>query len=414
MENNIRKLFGLNVLVVEDDSFQRHALTQILKRVGVITIMSATDGEEALELIKSHAFDVVICDLSMPNMDGLALIRRLSECDYKGSILLLSAMEESLLRSAAKMVDIFNLNMLAALSKPVKPAELTKALLKHFEQSQHSQNTKPTIELSAQELDIALAQQKIMPYFQPQVSLHDGTLLGFESLARWQHPSYGLVAPDYFIELAEKTDQIHQLTELMFRESICQLNTLSDMPSPVKLAINVSHKNLESNAIQTLLINLDKNLNNKNHKITIEITEQTTTKNPAMALEVISRFRMHGFNMSIDDFGTGYSSMEQLSELPFNELKIDRQFVGKMDTDKNALIIVESCIRLAKRLKLKTIAEGVENATQWRLLKRLGCDYCQGYLISKPVPVEQISEKMNAWYKTYTTITDEAFAKAQL
>jgi EAL domain-containing protein (putative c-di-GMP-specific phosphodiesterase class I) len=118
--------------------------------------------------------------------------------------------------------------------------------------------------------------------------------------------------------------------------------------------------------------------------------------------------------MSIDDFGTGYSSMEQLSELPFNELKIDKQFVGKMHKDRSALIIVESCIRLAKKLKLKTIAEGVENALQWRLLKRLGCDYCQGYLISKPVPVEQISEKMNDWYKAYAAIDDEASSVGKL
>ncbi len=398
------KLTDLNVLVVEDDRFQRLALIQLLKKVGVKAIMSAEDGQQALELIQQHTFDVVICDLSMPKMDGLALIRRMSECQFKGSILLLSAMEESLLRSAAKMVSIFKIRMIGALAKPIDPIALQNNLLKHFEQTSQRVHKEFTINLTSEDLDNALAQQQLTPYFQAQVSLADGKLHGFESLVRWHHPKFGVITPDSFIELAEQSGHMTELTELMFSKSIEKLNTLPRMYSAVKLAINISPSGLEDNVLQSVLLSLDSKLNDNKQKITIELTEQSAIKNSAMALEVLSRFRMHGFNISIDDFGIGYSTMEQLSEFPYSELKIDRQFVDKMDSDPKALIIVESCIRLAKKLKLKTIAEGVENSKQWRLLKELGCDYCQGYFVSKPIPVEQIAFQMQTWQKKYSAL----------
>ena len=402
MKEHIGKLARLNVLVVEDDKFQRLALMQLLKRIGILNIVPAEDGQQAIEKTKQQSFDIILCDLSMPNMDGLALIHQLGDNNFTGSILLCSAMDESLLRSSTSMAKELKINVLGAMCKPVEPVKLLRNLLKHFEVKQQSSERNFSFELTREDLDNAFTNQQIVPYFQAQVCLKTGALLGYEALARWQHPTYGLIPPDSFIALAEKSEQIIELTEIVFRRSIEQLNLLPEALSAVKLAVNISPKNLENDVVQAMIFNLDKKLNsNKKQKITIEVTEQSAIKSMSRALEVLSRFRMHGFNLSIDDFGTGYSTMEQISQLPFNELKIDRSFVSKMDTDTNALIIVESCIRLAKRLKLKTIAEGVENSRQWHLLVRLGCDYCQGYYIAKPEPIERLPLAINNWKKTY-------------
>jgi EAL domain-containing protein (putative c-di-GMP-specific phosphodiesterase class I)/FixJ family two-component response regulator len=407
MKEHKGKLASLNILVVEDDKFQRLAIIQILKRIGVKSIEPAEDGQQAIAKIKHQTFDIILCDLSMPNMDGLALIRQLGDNNFSGSIIMCSAMDESLLRSSSSMAKGWNINVLGAMSKPVEPVKLLKNLLKHFDVKQKRSEQNFTFELNHQDLDTAFIHQQILPYFQAQVCLKTGDLLGYEALVRWQHPTYGLIAPDNFIPLAEQTNQIIELTEVVFRLSLEQLNSLPETLSAVKLAINISPKNLDNNVVQSMLLSLDKKLNNKKQVITIEVTEQSAIKCMSSALEVLSRFRMHGFNISMDDFGTGYSTMEQISQLPFNELKIDRAFVSKMDTDASALIIVESCIRLAKKLKLKTIAEGVENSLQWHLLERLGCDYCQGYFISKPEPIELLPLAIDSWNRNYQIMLDK-------
>lgn len=402
---------NITVLVVEDDSFQSLALVQLLKRIGIIKIMSATDGQEALAVISQYKIDIIICDLSMPNMDGLALIRCMSERDFQGSVLLLSAMEECLLRSAAKMATMFNLNILGAIAKPVDPSTLQRYLLTHFDQGINVAKNGLLVEITPQEMDVAFVQHQLRPYFQAQVSLKDGSLHGFESLVRWQHSKYGLLTPDSFLELVEQSDHTLELTELMFQESIKALN---QMPKPLcetKIAINILPKNLLDSGFQSMMMTLSNQLNDRKKSVTVEVTEQNAIENPAMALEVLSRLRMHGFNLSIDDFGTGYSTMEQLSKLPYSELKIDREFVSAMDTDPEALIIVESCIRLAKKLKLETVAEGVENSRQWLILKQLGCDYCQGYFVSKPIPPEAIPEQMKNWEKKHRALVLAIAAK---
>ncbi|MFD2165499.1 EAL domain-containing protein [Thalassotalea euphylliae] len=405
MEVVSSEISALSLLVVEDDKFQRLALVQMVKKLGLKDVFSAGDGEKALEFLDLRSFDVIICDLSMPNMDGLALIRQLSKSSFAGSILVSSALDASLIRSAKALAKSLGLNMLGAIAKPLQPKSLTDALARHFVPHHNSVIHKPkTFEFTVADVEHAIANREIVPYFQPQTCMKTGKLIGVEALARWNHPTHGVIGPDTFIPLAEeKDDLIAELTEQMFMHSLQEMAKLPAAFEKLRLSINISSKSLRDNVIQYLLLNLNQINNQKSRKVTLELTEQACISDPMMALEILTRLRMNGFQLSLDDFGTGYSTMEQIGQYPFNELKIDRSFVGKMLVDHSAYAIVESCVRLGRTLGMQVIAEGVETYQQWHVLQKLGCDQCQGYLISKPIELHQLIPTMQRWLKEYHT-----------
>lgn len=415
MEKYIRALKKLSVLVVEDDHFQQTALVHMINRLHVHDVETASDGVIALEVLTTRNVDIIICDLSMPNMDGLALIRELSEQNFTGSILLSSAMDRSLIRSAANMTQTYGLRLLGAINKPPEPKILLKFLLSHYQIKKNKLNENTSIKLTKNEIEQAIKNQDIVPFFQPQICMNTGKMISVESLVRLKHPKYGVLSPVAFLDAIEENNMMAELTEIMYLNSINAMTKLPDTLNHLNLSINISASSLNNNIVEYLLLNLETDQIMEQRKITLEITEQVCISEYKSAIEILSRLRMRGFDLAVDDFGIGYSTMEQISQFPFNEMKIDRAFVSKMDTEESAYIIVESCILLAKNLGLRIVAEGVENIHQWKLLKALGCDVAQGYFISKPVPVEKLHNANEKWLTQHlssTTINPLDFAPA--
>jgi EAL domain-containing protein (putative c-di-GMP-specific phosphodiesterase class I) len=161
------------------------------------------------------------------------------------------------------------------------------------------------------------------------------------------------------------------------------------------MSVNVTAENITSLFLPEQLKNLLKEYNIAPENLTLELTESAVMGHLTSSLDVLNRLRMKGFHLSIDDFGTGYSSLQQLYQAPFNELKIDRTFVSNMLKDKEALVIVEICIMLAKTLNMKVLAEGVEDLAILEKLKSLGCDQAQGYVIAKPMPLSDLKHWLN-------------------
>jgi len=401
MEKYIRALKKLSVLVVEDDKFQQTALVHMINRLHIHDVEIASDGEVALEILSIRTVDIIICDLSMPNMDGLALIRQLSNQKFTGSILLSSAMEKSLIRSAANMTKIYGLKLLGAINKPPEPKTLLKFLLSHYQIKKNQRNENTSIKLEQNEIELAIKNQELVPYFQPQVCMKTGNLVSVESLVRLQHPKYGTLSPIAFLDAIEEHNMMAELTEIMYLNSIKAMTQLDAPLNQLNLSINISASSLNDNIVEYLLLNLETEQAINQRKITLEITEQVCISEYKTAIEVLSRLRMRGFDLAVDDFGTGYSTMEQISHFPFNEMKIDRAFVCKMDTEESAYIIVESCVLLAQNLGLRIVAEGVENIHQWKLLQELGCDIAQGFFISKPAPIEKLHVINEQWKIQY-------------
>jgi len=242
----------------------------------------------------------------------------------------------------------------------------------------------------------ALERNEFVLYYQPKLALDSETIVGFESLVRWNHPSQGLVPPLDFIPLAEKTRLILPLGEWVLRTACKQIKTWLDMGfSNPNTAVNLSaHQFSQSNLVATIeKIIAETEIQAK--YLEVEITESVLMENAAMAAAQLRQLSEMGIKISIDDFGTGYSSLSYLNTFPLNYLKIDRAFVKDITSIEHATL-ARAIVTLAKSLNLGTIAEGVETETQKHVLRSIECDAIQGYLLSKPVPAEEATKLLTA------------------
>ncbi len=227
-------------------------------------------------------------------------------------------------------------------------------------------------------------------HYQPTISLRDGRVDGIEALARWRHPVRGWVPPSEFIPLAEENGLIGALTESVLRAALRQAAFWWQAGFTVPVGVNLSMRDLlDPDVCQTVGDSLAA-AGARPEMLRIEVTESAMMADPERAMDCTSQLRALGVRLSIDDFGTGYSSLAYLHKLHAHEVKIDRSFVATIVTDESSRTIVRVTIELAKALGLATVAEGVEDARTLQLLRALGCDSAQGYLITKPIPAEDV------------------------
>ncbi len=382
------------VLIVDDESVHRDRLLQILKRVDAGPVFIATHGNEALEILRNNKAQIslVVCDLQMPGMDGMEVLRRIGETQSDASVIISSSHDLGILRSVELMAKAVGLNVLGSLRKPVDASALEKLL----ERSRRAPvfGTRPRqVELGSADVDRAFANGEFESHFQPKVDLETGELKGVEALARWNHPTYGLLRPVDFLSMIESLDKLPELTEAITRRSLEYAAAWPDHFRNLNLSINLSLGALHNRAFCEDMQALLATFGIAPENVTFEILESAGMTDIGRTLETMSRLRLNGFGLAIDDFGTGFSSFEQLSRIPFTELKIDRSFVNGVAQSPRQAAVVRSCIELSQRLNLTAVAEGVESTEDWDFLVRTGAHAAQGYLIAKPMPADQL----HAW-----------------
>jgi diguanylate cyclase (GGDEF)-like protein len=246
------------------------------------------------------------------------------------------------------------------------------------------------------ELRQAIQNDELVLHYQPVLDLRTGVVRGVEALVRWQHPEFGLMPPGEFIELAEVSGAIHALTRWVVERSVRQAATWQREGRDLTVAVNLSVRNLYDPDLVPWLADLLLDHGVGADKVALEITESELMDDPLLAMEVLGRIKALGPTTSIDDFGTGYSSLSYLKNLPIDQLKIDRSFVGNMARDESDLTIVRSTIDLSHNLGLAVVAEGVEDGPTLQMLAGLGCDHAQGYFVSRPVPIEMLTPWLEA------------------
>jgi EAL domain-containing protein (putative c-di-GMP-specific phosphodiesterase class I)/ActR/RegA family two-component response regulator len=373
------------VLVVEDDDFVRGVLARQLKSFGIQAVPAA-DGEEGLRLLRERGpFDAVICDLQMPQMDGVQFLRHLAATQPDARVVLISAQEPKVLKLSEELARAHGLHLLGALAKPIAVADLQRLLSKVAAVSPTTRLGAASI--TADELRGAIERQEIQASVQPKIHTSDGSLAGAEALARWERPGQSPVYPDTFIPLAEATGLIEPLTDLMLRQALQACGDWGRLGVPTRIAINVAPVTLHRLELPDVITDMARGFGVVPEQVIIEVTESGLLTDEALSLDVLTRLKLRGISLSIDDFGTGFSSLKQLKRLPFSELKVDRSFVAAMVDDPDAARIVEANIRLARELGVASAtAEGVETEAQLLALRRLGCAHAQGYYIAKPMP----------------------------
>ena len=260
--------------------------------------------------------------------------------------------------------------------------------------SEHDQHSMAQLALSG-EFGHAIESQQLEFYYQPKVDLKSGRVVNAEALVRWHHPQQGLIMPDQFIPLAERTGLIRPLTQWGLGAALQQCAVWREAGLDLGVAVNLSARNLPEPQLADNIALLLKTWDVQPGWLELEITESAIMTDPARALNILTRLDAMGVRLAIDDFGTGYSSLSYLKKLPVDTIKIDKSFVVNMASDKNDEVIVRSTIDLAHNLGLRVVAEGVERQAAWEMLKELDCDMAQGYYISQALaPLE-----FTAWLK---------------
>ena len=249
------------------------------------------------------------------------------------------------------------------------------------------------------ELRHAIKHNELILYYQPKIDFSSGIISGLEALVRWQHPRHGLMFPDDFIPLAERTSLIKPLTEWVINAALMQCCLWHSQNLPLTVAVNISAASLQDPRFPETVARLIEETHAEAKWLELEITETAIMQEPGVAIEAISTLNSMGVQLAIDDFGTGYSSMAYLKKLMVAKIKIDKSFVMDMNNNRNDAVIVQSLIGLGHNLGLSVVAEGVESDEVWDELKKLGCDSAQGYNMSRPIPADKLEEwiKQSPW-----------------
>lgn len=247
-------------------------------------------------------------------------------------------------------------------------------------------------EIAVNQIDDGIKNDEFVLHYQPQVNLVTGRITGIEALVRWNHPKYGLVYPNIFLPVTEKTGYIRQMGEYLLRKACTEAKELELQGFKVKLGVNISALQFkDANFVEMIKSILAETGLNPNY-LELEITENMVIQPTKLMINKMKDLKALGIHFSIDDFGTGYSSLGYLRDFPFDTLKIDRSFVHNISSDDINNSIVESIVNLGKKLNLRIIAEGVETEEEALELKELGIQEIQGYIFSKPVPFEQLKK----------------------
>jgi EAL domain-containing protein (putative c-di-GMP-specific phosphodiesterase class I) len=242
------------------------------------------------------------------------------------------------------------------------------------------------------ELRHAIVTDQLFLTFQPKVHLTEGPITGLEVLLRWQHPEHGIILPDQFVPVAERTGLIIPLTLWVLQQSLLQCRQWNKLGLNVGVSVNLTMWNLEAAELPEQIEALLRDTGVAPTNLELEITETSIMSDPQRVIRTLNQIRQFGVRFAIDDFGTGYSSFAYLTKLPVACIKIDKSFVQNIATDRDSSVVVKSIIDLGHNLGLKVVAEGVETATASKMLAEFQCDEGQGFYFCRPIPADAMTK----------------------
>ena len=258
----------------------------------------------------------------------------------------------------------------------------------------------------------ALNSGHLVLHYQPKATLVSERVEAVEALVFWRHPEFGLLYPDRFLPLVEQTDLIDDLTKWVLCHALDDLRGLGSQAERLTMAVNVAARNLNGPGFAGLVERSLIRAQIAPSRLVIEITEAALLADPEGAKGVLASLDTLGVSVSIDDFGRGRTPYGYLSTLPIRELKIDRSFIGDMLVNPADAAIVRSIVDLGHDLRLRVVGEGVESDVVWEILRALGCDSAQGYVLARPMPVEQLGHWLeNAAHESFGLVENAVFAE---
>ncbi len=413
----------LKILVIEDDELIRETLLQLLESHSYRVIV-AENGRFGVQMALAEIPDLILCDVQMPELDGYDVLRTLRQNSLAATIPFI------FLTAQSDKTDFRRGMELGAddyLTKPFTKAELLGAIASRVSKRQTitqpltialhqaearlkdlANDSTNVSALSPEKLALeallrrALAQGEFQVYYQPQVNIATGQVIGAEALVRWQNPDRGIISPAEFIPLAEETGLIIQIGEWVLLSACAQAASwLAAGFSPFTISVNLSARQLSDPELKARIVQILETTGLEPANLELEMTESALVENATVAGATLNELKALGIRIAIDDFGTGYATLGYLKQFAFDSLKIDRIFVRNANEDAQNAAITTAVILLGHSLKMTVIAEGVETEAELAFLKQHQCDIMQGYLFSRPEPapiIESMLVAAQGWF----------------
>lgn len=384
----------LTVLVLEDEPFQRLVTVTALEKHLLSPVLQAADGDAAVAILADSRFiDIVLCDLKMAGMDGLAFLRHASSSGKIGAVVLCTELDPVLRQATVAMIHCLGLNYIGDLGKPFSLAGFSPLVARYHAINNATPRSLTPAELpSLSDILRGLDNGEFEGYYQPKFTLDGHLLAGAEVLARWTHPQWGVLSPAHFLPVMEQHNLIERMFWHLFEQGLTLHQQLAAQGNPVDLAFNLHPEQLACTMLTERIPIMLKRAQVSPARVTFEIVESALISAPASSLENLVRLRMLGCGLAMDDFGAGYSSLDRLSELPFDQIKLDRTFVQKMQNQPRSAAIVSCSVTLARALGISLVIEGVETVEQQTRLIELGATIAQGFLYARPMPANHFKD----------------------
>ncbi|HTI85610.1 MAG TPA: EAL domain-containing response regulator [Alphaproteobacteria bacterium] len=389
---------NFRLLILDDDPDIGRMIGFILRGVGVES-RAVSSPDDFLREIDDWSPTHLAIDLVMPEMDGIAVVRLLAARQCRARIIITSGVGSRILDAARRVASEHGLRISGVLPKPFTPTALRTLIVDGAADEPPVDQSKPKpFVVTEEELRRAIDMRQLELFYQPKIVCATGELAGFESLVRWRHPTQGIIPPNRFVGIAERSDLIHAMTNIVLDSAT---DWLARHPSQtLSLSLNISPRNLVDLDMVDRISRMCEQRGIAPHRLTFELTETSAMKDPVVALGLLTQLRVKNFNLSIDDFGTGFSSMIQLVRLPFSEMKVDKSFVMTATESQESRTIIKSIVDLGHSLGLRVTAEGLEDSGTLEFLNSVGCDMAQGYLIAPPMPSHQVERWIVEWTST--------------
>ena len=377
----------LRVLVLEDHAFQRSVAVNMLRALGCREVLEASDGAEALALLESvGTVDVALCDLQMDGMDGLEFLQRVGASGQVKSVIISSSLSADLRRAVHQMVALLGMDLLGDVGKPLHAQVLADLLDKAVNRPVTPLPAATAVTLASEAaVRQALAEQQLHAWYQPKFNLHTGEVCGVEVLCRWLHPTRGIISPALFMPVLERCGLLDALLFTQLEQALLVQSSAREQGFALNIAFNLQATQLASGELTSTLLSLLARHATTGASLTFELTESGLLEAPATSLETLVRLRMMGCRLSIDDFGAGFSSLQRLCQLPFNEIKLDADFIRNLEHEPRCRAAISSTLALGETLGMSVVIEGIETDAQRRELLALGCTQGQGYWYARPM-----------------------------
>jgi EAL domain-containing protein (putative c-di-GMP-specific phosphodiesterase class I) len=381
------------LLILDDDPEVLSFLGEVGRQCRYEVALTASD-DEFRQTYTSFDPTTIVLDLKFGTADAIDVMTYLDEQSCQAPILLISGFDARVLETTRRIGLSRGLTVAGATEKPVSYDAVQDFLDRYRE---------PEYDEWAQELQVALVHHQVEVVYQPKVRLADGAVVGVEALARWRHPVRGLIGPDRFIPVAEATGLIAQLTDVVLARAAADGAAWHAAGLPLCVAVNIAPQLLTRPAFLDEVMRTLDAVGFPPDALTLEIVESTAIRRSAGILELLSRLRLRGVTVSLDDFGSGFANFDILTQVPINELKIDRSVIAHGEESREHQVVMKAIADIAQQLGLTTVAEGVEDVATCRWLATLGIDQIQGYGIAAPMPADEILPWAQSWNQSPLT-----------